>query len=83
MENFRKKRQKPYKLYNHNNNMETEIKQIFNELELLRKDVSEIKEALLTKKTGRGIKAKEIFGLARGWNEPTQKIKDEMRKGWE
>ncbi|MCH8073993.1 MAG: AbrB/MazE/SpoVT family DNA-binding domain-containing protein [Proteobacteria bacterium] len=29
-------------------------------------------------------KAKEFFGLLKGrFSEPTQKIKDEMRRGWE
>lgn len=28
-------------------------------------------------------KAKEFFGLLKNWKKPTQKIKDEMRKGWE
>ncbi|MBI2670431.1 AbrB/MazE/SpoVT family DNA-binding domain-containing protein [Candidatus Woesearchaeota archaeon] len=27
-------------------------------------------------------KAKEFFGLLKGWKRSTQKIKDEVRKGW-
>ncbi len=27
-------------------------------------------------------KAKEFFGLLSGWKTPTQKLKDEARKGW-
>ena len=28
-------------------------------------------------------KAGELFGLLKGWKKSTQKIKDEMRRGWE
>jgi len=27
-------------------------------------------------------KAKEFFGMLSGWKTPTQKLKDEARKGW-
>ena len=27
-------------------------------------------------------RAKEFFGLLSGWKTPTQKLKDEARKGW-
>ncbi len=45
-----------------------------------------MKIKIKTKNQGTEIKinhcAQEFFGILSKWNTPTQKIKDEMRKGW-